>query len=172
MRTSCRFAVAVHVLTLLSCKESGRGTSEALAASVNTNPVVIRRLMQSLQAAGIIETHKGAGAGSRLARRPAEITLAEIQRAVDLEQPFFLPLREASQDCPVGQRIKSVLTGVFASIEKAIEAELSKTTLADVCEALSKCPGSSRWGHPAPGAAQFPGGRAKSARSPRRVSCK
>ncbi len=148
MRTSCRFAMAVHVLALLSCKESRRGTSESLAASVKTNPVVIRRLLQSLQAAGLVETQKGAGAGSRLVRCPSEITLAEIYRALETEALFFLPLREASQECPVGERIKNVLIPIFASVGRAIESELGKTTLADICESLQNCPGATRISQP------------------------
>src|SRR5690242_16563382 len=66
MRTSCRFAMAVHVLTVLAYKEGDRATSAFLAASVNTNPVIIRRLLLALQKAKLVDTSKGAGAGSRL----------------------------------------------------------------------------------------------------------
>lgn len=129
--------MAVHLLTVLSCKEGRRGTSKALGASVNTHPVVIRRILQSLRASGLVETHKGAGAGSILARCPAEITLGQIYRAVEKEEPFLLPLREPRQDCPVGRRLKTVLKSVFASVETALESELNKTSLQDLCEALN-----------------------------------
>jgi Rrf2 family protein len=150
MRTNCRFALAVHLLTLLSCKEGRRGTSDSLGASVNTNPVVIRRILNLLRASGIIETHKGAGAGSTLARCPSQITLAQIYRAVEKEEPFLFPLRKPKEDCPVGQRIKTVLQAVFASVETALESELNKTTLADICQSLG-----GRLGSPAPPAASI-----------------
>ena len=149
MRTSCRFALAVHLLTLLSRKEGRRCTSRSLGASVNTNPVVIRRILQTLQASGLVETQKGAGAGSKLARCPTQITLAQVYRAVETEEPFLFPLREPPSDCPVGQRIKTVLKTVFASVEQALEAELNKTTLADLCTALNPCQDSSRLAQPA-----------------------
>ena len=66
MRTSCRFAMAVHVLAVLAYKDGDRVTSSLLAGSVNTNPVVIRRLLLALQRAKLVETRKGAGLGSRL----------------------------------------------------------------------------------------------------------
>ena len=136
--------MAVHLLTVLSCKEGRRGTSKSLGASVNTHPVVIRRILQALQASGIVETYKGAGAGSKLARCPSEITLRQIYRAVEKEEPFLLPLREPHQNCPVGRRLKTVLQSVFAAVEKALESELHKTTLQDLCEALNPCEESSR----------------------------
>ncbi len=66
MRTSCRFAMAVHVLAILAYKEGDRVTSASLAGSINTHPVIVRRLLQSLKTARLVDTCKGAGAGSRL----------------------------------------------------------------------------------------------------------
>ena len=75
--------MAVHVLTVLAYKEGDRATSTYLAGSVNTNPVIIRRLLLALQHARLVETGKGAGSGSRLSRSPGRINLAEIYRAVE-----------------------------------------------------------------------------------------
>ena len=57
--------MAVHVLAVLAYKDGDRATSAFLAASVNTNPVIIRRLLLVLQRAKLVETGKGAGSGSR-----------------------------------------------------------------------------------------------------------
>ena len=67
--------MAVHVLAVLAYKEGDRVTSALLAGSVNTNPVIIRRLLLSLQKAKLVETCKGAGSGSRLSRSPRRINL-------------------------------------------------------------------------------------------------
>src|ERR1051325_8815607 len=106
MRTSCRFAMAVHVLTVLGYKEGDRVTSAFLASSVNTNPVVIRRLLLALQRARLIETRKGAGFGSRLSRSPARINLAEAFRAVEDDEAFTMPPGKPNAACPVGQCIQ------------------------------------------------------------------
>jgi DNA-binding IscR family transcriptional regulator len=87
--------MAVHVLAVLAYKEGDPVTSAKLAASVNTNPVIIRRLLLSLQRARLVETRKGAGSGSRLSRSPGRINLAEVYRAVEALEPFASPTRKA-----------------------------------------------------------------------------
>lgn len=122
--------MAVHVLTVLAYKEGDRVTSTLLAGSVNTNPVIIRRLLLALQRARLVETGKGAGSGSRLSRSPARINLAEIYRAVEDCQPFATPARKPNAACPVGNCIREALDKVFASAQKALEKDLEQTTLA------------------------------------------
>src|SRR3954468_870922 len=118
MRTSCRFAMAVHVLAVLAYKEGDPVTSEFLAASVNTNPVVIRRLLLALQRARLVETRKGAGFGSRLSRSPGRINLAEVYRAVEACEPFAPASQKPNAACPVGNCIERELARVFASAER------------------------------------------------------
>jgi Rrf2 family protein len=140
MQSSCRFAVAVHVLAVLAYQEGTPLTSRFLACSVNTNPVVIRRLLLALQEAGLVETRKGAGMGSRLARPARQITMAEVYRAVEDTDAFSLPRNAPNQDCPVGHCIQLALEKVFASAQSALERELACTTLADVVKAVkSEC---------------------------------
>ena len=139
MRTSCRFAVAVHVLAVLAYKDGDRVTSEFLARSVNTNPVVIRRLLLVLQQARLVETRKGAGFGSRLSRSAARINLGEVFRAVEREEAFCLPRKKPNQACPVGHCIQAALERVFGSALKALEEDLSKTKLADVLAMVQEC---------------------------------
>jgi len=136
MRTSCRFAMAVHVLAVLAYKEGDRVTSASLAGSINTNPVIVRRLLLALQKARLVETRKGAGSGSRLSRSPRRINLAEVYRAVEAAEPFAAPSRKPNAACPVGHCIKKTLEKVFASAQNALEQDLEKTTLADVFDAV------------------------------------
>jgi Rrf2 family protein len=138
MRTSCRFAVAVQVLTILAYKQGGQVSSSLLAASVNTNPVVIRRLLRVLQEAGLIETRKGPNAGSRLRLPPQRIDLARIYRAVETAEPFTLPVKRPNPKCPVGQCIQAALIQVFTATEAALERELAKTNLAHILTLVEK----------------------------------
>ena len=128
--------MAVHVLAVLAYKEGDRVTSAFLAGSVNTNPVIIRRLLLSLQKAKLVETCKGAGSGSRLSRSPRRINMAEIYRSVEEAEPFTSPARKPNAACPVGHCIRETLAKVFASAESALERDLGKTTLADVIDAV------------------------------------
>jgi Rrf2 family protein len=131
--------MAVHVLAVLAYQEGDPVTSAMLAGSVNTNPVIIRRLLLALQRARLVQTRKGAGAGSRLSRSPRRINLADIYRAVEEAQPFAAPHRRPNSACPVGHCIRETLDRVFASAECALERDLEKTTLAGVIETVKAC---------------------------------
>ncbi len=128
--------MAVHVLAVLAYKEGDRVTSALLAGSINTNPVIVRRLLLVLQRAKLVETGKGAGSGSRLSRSPGRINLAEIYRAVENAEPFATPARKPNAACPVGYCIRATLDKVFASAQAALEKDLEKTTLASVIGAV------------------------------------
>ncbi len=133
--------MAVHVLAVLAYKEGDRVTSADLAASINTNPVMVRRLLLALQRAKLVDTCKGAGAGSRLSRSPRRINLAEIYRAVEPDEPFASPARKPNADCPVGHCILETLERVFASARNAMERDLEKTSLAAVIDAVKAAGG-------------------------------
>ena len=130
--------MAVHVLAVLAYKEGDPVTSALLAGSVNTNPVIIRRLLLTLKRARLIETRKGAGAGSRLSRAPQRVNLAEIYRAVEPRETFTSPSKKPDAECPVGNCIRKTLNKVFISAENALERDLEKTTLADVVQAAKE----------------------------------
>jgi Rrf2 family protein len=134
MSTNSRFAVAVHVLTLLARGQEGEPpvTSEYIASSVNTNPVVIRRVLGSLRAAHLVSSQGGNGGGWQLIRAPAAITLRDVYRAMEAEPPFALHHRAPNPNCPVGRHIQQALNGRFAAAARAMEAELARTTIADV----------------------------------------
>src|SRR5580698_4376768 len=139
MQTSCRFAMAVHVLTLLAYREGDRVTSAALAGSINTNPVIVRRLLLALQRAKLVDTCKGAGSGSRLNYSPKRINMAQIYRAVEAVEAFTTPSRAANADCPVGHCMKEELEKIFVSAQNALERDLERTSLADVIDAVKTC---------------------------------
>jgi Rrf2 family protein len=139
MRTSCRFAMAVHVLAVLAYKDGDRVTSSLLASSVNTNPVIIRRLLLVLQRNNLIDTRKGVGSGSRLSRAPVQINLAEVFRAVEGQEEFVMPRGKPNQSCPVGSCIQASIAKVFSSTRGALERELAKTTLADLINSVRAC---------------------------------
>jgi Rrf2 family protein len=129
--------MAVHVLAVLAYKGGERVTSQLLAGSINTNPVIVRRLLLALQKAGLVETRKGAGFGSRLVSSPAEINLARVYRAVEEDEPFNLPARKPNPSCPVGKNIQAALETIFCAAQQALEQELARTSLADVLDRVN-----------------------------------
>ena len=140
MARNCRFAVAVHVAALLAMEEQSR-TSEWIAGSVNTNPVVVRRILSALAKAGLVISTRGINGGSTLAKSPERITLLDLHRAVDEEETPALHNQPPNPACPVGRNIQSVLVRVMDRAEAAKEAVLATTTLADVTGALRAATG-------------------------------
>jgi Rrf2 family protein len=135
---SCRFAFAVHVMAVLASGKSDCCPSSRLAQTVNTNPVVIRRLLIELQGAGLISTFRGPHGGAVLKRKPEKVTLREIHNAVDQGNIFGTHPHEPSQECPVGKRIGKVMQRIQNRANRALERELDKMTLADVLRELRK----------------------------------
>ena len=125
--------MAVHTLLVINAfQDKVKTTSEFIASSVNVNPVVIRRTMQSLKAAGMIDVKAGSG-GARLARRPEDITLFDVYSAVDsVEGDLFHFHENPNPACPVGRNIHAVLDVKLQEAQAALENRLKKTTLADL----------------------------------------
>src|SRR4051794_27374409 len=108
MAANSQFAIAVHILTVLAKNREGKVKSDYIATSVNTNPVVIRRLLCDLSQAHLVLSQTGAAGGTRLAKCPSEINLAEIHQAVSCGEVFALH-RNTSEDCSIGKNIGCVL---------------------------------------------------------------
>ena len=127
--------IAIHALAWMALAgESGldRMTSEQVAASVNTNPVIIRRSLGDLHRARLVDVWRGAGAGWSLAREPGEITLLDVYEAVEREPLFALHRTEPNLECPVGHGIRPALDQVYDEVNQALRSELTRTSIADV----------------------------------------
>lgn len=105
-------------------------TSDFIADSVNTNPVVIRKIMSQLRNAGLIEVFSGTG-GVALLREPKEITLLDIYHAVNLfaDNKLFGFHDSPNNQCPVGSNIRMVLEHHMIEAQFALERNLKSTTL-------------------------------------------
>ena len=133
MAANSQFSVAVHVLTLMACSGAENVKSDSLARSVNTNPVVIRRLLGQLGQARLVASQSGSSGGSHLVRDPGEISLVDVYRAVCCGEVFALH-GSPNRDCPVGRNIESVLCNLQKEIDRSVDETLARYTLADVME--------------------------------------
>ena len=141
MSTNSRFAVAVHVLTLMAWSDDEPLKSEQVAESVNTNPVVIRRMLCELAEAGLVVSQTGSLGGSRLAHEPTETTLLDVYQALECRGVFSLHRQPPSRECPVGVNIETVLGEVLQEVDAAVEQVLAKITINDVVQRLKPCVG-------------------------------
>lgn len=129
---SSRVAVAVHVLAYLAWRRDEPVTSERMAGSVNTNAVVVRRIMGSLRNAGLVSVQPGVGGGAQLAREPQDITLLDVYHAVEEKEELFALHADPCRHCDIGSNIRQVLQGVFCEAHQAMQGVLGQVTIADV----------------------------------------
>ena len=128
---SSKLSVGIHMMTIFALKPGEPLTSELIACSVNTNPVVIRRLLGTLRAAGVVESRTGVGGGWSLLVAPKRITLLDILRAVEPRSEIFaLHHSEPNPECPCGQHIQGVLTEVYDKIQDGMTRQLEGITIA------------------------------------------
>jgi Rrf2 family protein len=139
MSISSRFAVGAHILTLLAKGDGKPVTSDWIAGSANTNPAVVRRLLTMLAKAGLTTSQLGTGGGALLAKAAEDISLLDVYRAVDEGELFALHNAPPSERCPVGRTIQSALLCTMGRAEAALEAELAKTTIAELATTCSPC---------------------------------
>jgi len=141
MRINTRFPVAVHMMTLISYsqKMDKTATSEILAKSVGTNPVVIRQMMSMLRKSGLIETRNGAS-GIRLVKKETDITLLDIYKAVqdDVKAPLFDFHANPNPACFVGGNIKEAMEQPLHEAQLAMEQSLAEYSLEDIIDYIDK----------------------------------
>ena len=136
MSANSRFAVAVHILSLMAWSEDESIKSEQVAESVNTNPVVIRRMLCELAQDNLVVSQTGSTGGSRLARKPEEISLLDVYRAIECPGVFSLHRQHPNRRCPVGVSIGTVLEEVREETDSAVEEVLAGITIKDVLNRL------------------------------------
>lgn len=134
MQFSSRFTIAIHIFACIhTFEKEHKITSDFLAASVNVNPVIIRKLLAQLKGAGLIAVQRGSG-GASIAKPPEAITFLDVFRAVEcVEQGTLFHFHEnPNTACPVGRNIHKILDDKLRRVQDAMEGEMAKITVADV----------------------------------------
>lgn len=132
MSANSRLTVATHILTwmaLVARRTPDPVTSDRIAVSVNTNPVVIRRTLGLLANGGLVESYRGVNAGWRLTRSADAISLLDVFDALEEGAHFALHPSKPSQACPVGRGIGSTLSHVYDAIDDGVRKTLAATTI-------------------------------------------
>lgn len=134
---STKYAVSIHILSLIALSKDKSITSEYIAGSVNTNPALVRRLMSDLKQSGLIRSQTRIGI-TGLGKPPEEISLLEIFQSVEKEQRLFSIHEDTNSHCPVGARIGSVLEKVNGNLQVSFQEQLAQLHLSDVLKGLAE----------------------------------
>jgi len=143
MAANTQVAVATHILTVLALvpvtheHKDARVCSEAIAHSINTNPVVVRRIVTALVKDGLVVSYPGKGGGLVLGRPAEEITLLDVHEAVGDTAVFTCKTHTPNPVCPTGTKMVEVLEPLFLDIEHGVRARLTQITQADVIQQMT-----------------------------------
>ena len=140
MQISSRFTIALHIFTCVETfKDDYKVTSDFLASSINTNPVIIRKILSQLKNAGLITVARGTG-GITPTRPITEITFYDVYQAIEpVENGDLFHFHESpNPECPVGRNIHALLDDKLKSIQDAMEDELRKYTLLDLRSGMTE----------------------------------
>ena len=140
MQISSRFTLAVHIFACIDTfQEDYKVTSDFLASSTNVNPVIVRRILGQLKAAGLVEVARGSG-GASIPKPLYEISFLDIYHAVECVDngELFHFHENPNTACPVGRNIHAVLDDKLLRVQKAMEDELASITLEDVIQDTKK----------------------------------
>jgi DNA-binding IscR family transcriptional regulator len=139
-----RFSVAIHAMTVIALNNVKYGedfatTSEIMALSINTNPVVIRRIISMLKKAGLVDVKAGVG-GAALKRTPKDITLLDIYSAVknSEDDALFEVHKNPNQRCYVGVYILDAIASPLRDAHKALEDALAAHTLHEIISLVAE----------------------------------
>jgi Rrf2 family protein len=134
MQISSRFTVALHIFTCVDTfKDDYKVTSDFLAGSINTNPVIIRKILTQLKNAGLITVARGTG-GITVNRPLSEITFYDVYQAIEpVENGDLFHFHESpNPECPVGRNIHRLLDEKLKAIQDSMEDKMKEYTLADL----------------------------------------
>lgn len=134
MQISSRFTIALHIFTCVEIfKNDYKITSDFLAGSINTNPVIIRKILTQLKNAGLITVTRGTG-GISPTRALKDISFYDVYQAIEPVEngDLFNFHSSPNPQCPVGKNIHRLLDDKLKTIQLAMENEMKKYTLDDL----------------------------------------
>ncbi len=135
MKYSYKLSDAIHVLAYVAIIDDQKITSNDIAASIEANASVVRRLMADLKRAGLLSSQAGS-ARPRLAKPADEITVQDVFKAVETNHDLLHVDPRTNMDCPIGANIQQTLDSLYDRVQAAAEAEMARQTLADVINGI------------------------------------
>lgn len=124
-----RFATVIHILTILAKYPTELLSSDWIAASINVNPVIVRKELGALQELGWISSRKGKDGGSMLNISSDLITLADIYKIVKNSDVLGKKNLKPNTKCPIGKDINAKLDKLSTETDELVLSSLRDQTL-------------------------------------------
>ncbi|MEM1183125.1 MAG: Rrf2 family transcriptional regulator [Acidobacteriota bacterium] len=124
--------LALHVMGFLTACGGQAVTSQRLAATYGTNAVVVRRVISRLNKAGLVQTRRGSGGGSVLARSADSINLRQIFEAVTASESPELLRRHPGQESPVAEVLAGFINEFYSDAEEALLKRFESVTIEEM----------------------------------------
>ncbi|MEM6798707.1 MAG: Rrf2 family transcriptional regulator [Planctomycetota bacterium] len=128
------FTVGLHVVGYLTARGGEPVTSETLAETYGTNPVVVRRVLSKLSRAGLVETRRGVGGGSVLAGDASAFTLRDVYQAVTEDQELLR--RHPGDESGVAKVMADYINALYDDAEEALLKRLESVTIKQMDAAI------------------------------------
>jgi Rrf2 family protein len=135
MKRNSQLSGVLHVLLHMADRDEPM-TSESLAKAMDTNPVVIRRILGSLRDQGYVRSEKGHGGGWTLECDLSRVTLRDIYAALGSPPLLAMSNRTESPGCLVEQAVNAALDQAFQDAESLLLTRLGEITLATLSSQL------------------------------------
>lgn len=141
MKYSTRLSDAVHILVFIQQSPCPTVSSTDIATSIQTNPSYVRQIMAQLKAAGLLYSSRGQ-AKPTLCKKPEDMTLLEIYKAVEKDKPLLHLDTHTNPECGVGVNIQLALADYYEQIQNDVENSMEGITLQNIIDSfLKRIPG-------------------------------
>lgn len=128
---SGKFAITIHILTLLNKFPNDFLSSDFIAGSMNLNPVLVRKEIANLKAHHIVESKEGKNGGTKMAVNAANLSLKEIFEMTFESIGLGFAKNQPNPDCPVGKKINQNLEALYKEMNTKVSAQLENISLED-----------------------------------------
>ena len=128
---SGKFAITLHILTLLSKFPDEYLSSDFIAGSMNLHPVLVRKEIANLKKNHIVESKEGKNGGTKLLKLASEISLDHIFKMTFETVSLGYSKNDPNPDCPVGKQINKNLDELYADINQKISVQLRGISLTE-----------------------------------------
>jgi DNA-binding IscR family transcriptional regulator len=137
MRRDSKLSSILHVLLHMAHADRPF-TSEELAGFLDTNPVLVRRVLAGLRERGYVGSDKGHGGGWSITCDLRKVTLRDIYEAVGSPTVFAMGNRVEQPQCLVERAVNDALASAFDEAEALLIERFKDVTLADLSERFNQ----------------------------------